>query len=594
MKASCSWVLALVLACGCGGTAGPGRSHAAAGPDGGAEVAPEASVDDALSAPDAALDEGAEASWSDAPDDASLDAQPDVPSSCQEAGTSGCAVGCPCLSNDGCATGTFGWYQSIACVCQTTASLPDGTPCSPGGDGGAGVCTNGVCDPCTPGGLCVPLANPCDVGQLTCSGGTVCVDTHKPDRTRNGTPCGFNQVCDDGACVACTAGLSCTPANPCHVGVTSCTTGQSVCADAGDPLPDGTLCNGSMVCEGGACVSCTSGAACALPNPCHAGALDCSGVTPVCQDLGPRPDESTCGSGSVCCGDSCVAETANCGRCGHDCQGGACAGGACQAFVVAPATEPYCVAVDSTGIYFTMNTAPGLLLKVAGGSYIQLSYGGNPAYLALDDTYVYWTDAANGDVNKVNKAVGPQQTLATGTWRGAGAIAVDSTNVYWAAPGAIESVGLDGGVATSLFATSDPRGIALDATNVYWTWWSGGVGQGPLGGGSATTLATTSDAWGVAVDAANVYWSDASGIVREPIGGGSATTLAAGLWGPVTRDAISLFVAATSGVVASVPLAGGSVTTLWSGAGGAPACIANDATAVYWPGAGGIMKVVKP
>ncbi len=74
----------------------------------------------------------------------------------------------------------------------------------------------------------------------------------------------------------------------------------------------------------------------------------------------------------------------------------------------------------------------------------------------------------------------PDCTLASGVGQyGMGAIAVDATSVYWAAPSAV----------------------------------SGGAGKGavmkvPSGGGNPTTLASGQDPWGrIAVDATSVYWT---------------------------------------------------------------------------------------
>ena len=51
---------------------------------------------------------------------------------------------------------------------------------------------------------------------------------------------------------ACVAGQSCTPANACHTGVTTCT-GTPACADAGTNVADGAPCGSGNVCTAGAC-----------------------------------------------------------------------------------------------------------------------------------------------------------------------------------------------------------------------------------------------------------------------------------------------------------------------------------------------------
>src|SRR5438874_1180917 len=76
--------------------------------------------------------------------------------------------------------------------------------------------------------------------------------------------------------------------------------------------PDGMGCGQGMVCASGACVACMSGQACTPTNPCHTGALDCSGSMPSCTDKGMNVAPGTsCGQDKVCgatgtC-DACVA-----------------------------------------------------------------------------------------------------------------------------------------------------------------------------------------------------------------------------------------------------------------------------------------------
>ena len=59
----------------------------------------------------------------------------------------------------------------------------------------------------------------------------------------------------DGWLAGCASGKSCAPtSNPCHVGKTKCTSGESTCTDTGASLADGTACGSHLVCAKGACV----------------------------------------------------------------------------------------------------------------------------------------------------------------------------------------------------------------------------------------------------------------------------------------------------------------------------------------------------
>ena len=116
-----------------------------------------------------------------------------------------------------------------------------------------------------------------------------------------GAACGINMVCDEGACIACTAGLPCTPAsNSCHTGTTSCTTGVSVCVDTGTSAVNGTACGTNEVCDNGTCSACSAGATCTPTNACHTGSIDCEAGTPVCDDTGTSvANGTTCGPSKV-------------------------------------------------------------------------------------------------------------------------------------------------------------------------------------------------------------------------------------------------------------------------------------------------------
>jgi hypothetical protein len=96
---------------------------------------------------------------------------------------------------------------------------------------------------------------------------------------------------------------------------------------------------------------------------------------------------------------------------------------------------------------------------------------GTPASLVVDDTAVYYADAAGGTVGKVPLSGGTVQILATGVMAPTD-IALDGTTVYCCAAvlsGSVISVPKAGGaVATVATATGVPRHIVADATHLYW------------------------------------------------------------------------------------------------------------------------------
>jgi sugar lactone lactonase YvrE len=222
----------------------------------------------------------------------------------------GCVAGARCDLPNPCQVG------QVTCAggspfCGTIGNALDGIPCGPNL-----ICSAGSCIAvCVGGASCRPPADPCKQGTVSCSSGAArCVAG--ADTMPDGTPCGHDQVCSAGACVGCVSGALCAGANPCHSGLTDCSTGTQVCKDSGLALADGSPCGSNLYCNAGACGACTPGEACDPPGfPCHVGAASCATGRPVCADLGSaRPNGRACGKDQVCFAGGCNACAA-----GQDC-----------------------------------------------------------------------------------------------------------------------------------------------------------------------------------------------------------------------------------------------------------------------------------
>ncbi|WP_176064551.1 hypothetical protein [Anaeromyxobacter diazotrophicus] len=158
---------------------------------------------------------------------------------------------------------------------------------------------------CLAGTACTP-ANACHTGAISCStGAPVCADSGTS--LADGTACGTGQVCLAGACNACAANVTCAPADPCLTGTTSCSTGTSVCVASGNQ-PDGTSCGTNLVCSAGSCVACSANLACApATNLCHVGTTSCSTGASTCTDTGAsQPDGTSCGTAMACTAGACT------------------------------------------------------------------------------------------------------------------------------------------------------------------------------------------------------------------------------------------------------------------------------------------------
>ena len=224
---------------------------------------------------------------------------------CNGSGACGaCVQGMDCVvPGKPCRKGTIA-CNTGAPVCIESGDVANGTIC-----GANMVCQLGNCAACSAGAACVP-ANPCHAGITVCSPTIACTDTG--NALTNGASCGTDKVCNAGTCVSCAAGSSCQPTNACKTGAVSCATGSPVCMESGNRA-SGTMCGANMVCNAtGSCVSCSANSACPPANPCHTGTLTCSTGAPVCTDTGQSvSDGTTCGANLVCKGGACVACVAN-------------------------------------------------------------------------------------------------------------------------------------------------------------------------------------------------------------------------------------------------------------------------------------------
>ena len=279
-------------------------------------------------------------------------------------------------------------------------------------------------------------------------------------------------------------------------------------------------------------------------------------------------------------GQDFTADPKNCGRCGHDCLGGACLQNACQPVLLTTGATSFHVRADATHLYFA-DTAKHVISRVPKrGGPIEVLADDEPFLyeLEIDDQHVYYQTAEH--VRRVPKQGGPRQDLAPAT--NIGFVAIDAKGLFWAegqgvggarihqagADGSGEHVivkdrsgvetieidgdqmyygenGLDraaGGVRVYDLVTGQDKVVAehpcrrlvLDRDNVYFLDYLGpSVWRAPRAGGPAIGIGTgpyvTYDA-DLAVDDTYVYWaaggSTGGGLYRVEKKGGDTVTLA--------------------------------------------------------------------
>jgi hypothetical protein len=290
------------------------------------------------------------------------------------------------------------------------------------------------------------------------------------------------------------------------------------------------------------------------------------GVDQTC-DLGTCTPSEGCNQlgcprerGDVDAGASCVADLAtdstNCGRCGHDCLGGACRAGKCQPTVfVDGETKPSGVTNDGVELFWTTLSGEVKAKRLDGGSALRtvasLGFGAQAAdHLEVDDAFVYVATYANRRIVRLPKTGGPPTTLVSCAGDCLGVALRDGALYY-----------TDRGL--SALRLIEPSGAVSDV---------------------AVGLVNPEDAFATATD---VFIADenANRVVRVPRTARSAVpTLVVSVTDPVAVavDGPSMWVVSqTPGIIYTVPVAGGPLEIVASAQGG-PVGITLTPTAIYW------------
>lgn len=143
---------------------------------------------------------------------------------------------------------------------------------------------------------------------------------------------------------------------------------------------------------------------------------------------------------------------------------------------------PWALTDDATHVYGTVFYAGAVYrwAKAGGAREVIAVVGGNAAYLALDDTHVYFVTVASCCQNP-----GPNQVVRAPRTPG----------------GPVEVVAMVG---------SNTAGVAVDDTHVYWSELNGRLWRRPkdLGGAAELVLDGLSTPQGLDVDDGRLYWAD--------------------------------------------------------------------------------------
>jgi hypothetical protein len=274
------------------------------------------------------------------------------------------------------------------------------------------------------------------------------------------------------------------------------------------------------------------------------------------------------------------------------------------------------MAIDDSYVYFT-DSGDMTLRRVpkCGGDTVLLAHTQNfPGDVVALGGRVFWNNQSlAGSIESIPRGGGATQTLASWTFHEPIGLVADASRLYFSVEAGdssqqgISAVPLDGG-AVVMLSTYMAAGLALDDTSLY-----GGIttdagpniARIPKSGGNPIPIVSTAGANGIAVDATHVYWTTRlevpNGTLSRAAKSGGTPTILAMLHrspGPIALDDRCVywgddgFLPAT-GTIGCLPISGGAAETL-AGAQDSPTVIALDAASVYWvTSSGNVMRTPK-
>jgi hypothetical protein len=242
-------------------------------------------------------------------------------------------------------------------------------------------------------------------------------------------------------------------------------------------------------------------------------------------DGGPGPStDSGIDSSTPCDETKLTTDAKHCGRCGHDCLGGACNAGKCESFVLKGAlSNPVGLTTDATNVYVT---------TLGDGAVLRIPKDGSTA-----STIVTGHEKARGVTIGGNELFWSSADFAgdggDGSWGGVwGCTLPACTNVHFVTEGdyasnvryangslffaegnnsAIVRVQPDGSNRVALTTATGPFSVAVDATHVYYQANIPNLERVPVDGGAEESVGPLLPASGslglMDIDSDRVYWA---------------------------------------------------------------------------------------
>jgi hypothetical protein len=317
-------------------------------------------------------------------------------------------------------------------------------------------------------------------------------------------------------------------------------------------------------------------------------------------------------------GNGCETEVAvsgeHCGACARSCRGGPCSGGVCQPLAIAEAqTSPQLIVARGGKVHWTNKDVATIhSVSTQGGEIIShpTALGGTIAGLAVDDRYLYFTAKEAGTVGRIPISGGAPFHIATGQSKPFG-IALEDTYVYWTNLGDADApTPVAGSVMRATFAGADrytlaggqddAYGVSVDGERAYWTIHraAGSVHSAQLPRGAPEPLASMQYfPWSIVATGERVYWRADTKVVSSVPGGTPETFVAEDVkvYGlAVDDDDVYWTTVSSVRKAPRRPDRGGSTAVLASDQP-LPQGLAIDDVYVYWTNSDGgtVMRLVK-
>ncbi|MBN9165771.1 MAG: hypothetical protein BGO98_20355 [Myxococcales bacterium 68-20] len=229
------------------------------------------------------------------------------------------------------------------------------------------------------------------------------------------------------------------------------------------------------------------------------------------------------GSAPACDESKLQTDPKHCGRCGHDCLGGACNAGKCESVVVKGGLEnPVDLVADATSVYVTTR-ANGTVLRIAkaDGKTDVLASGHKEARgVTLDGQNLFWSnfdydgDGGDGYWGGVWGCALPacSDTRLVATGDHAAYVRFSGGFLYFAENnnGVVVRVKPDGSMRANVGSGNKPFSVAVDSTHVYFQTNTNNFQRALLDGGSQEPVGPLENGGSmglVTLDAERVYWA---------------------------------------------------------------------------------------